>query len=467
MILAYFIFFSLFTSFRHYNFQTQAWDMAIFSQTLWNTIHGKIMFNSLEEIKGPYNHLAVHMRPFMFLLVPGYALFPSPYFLLIIQTLGLALGAWPIYLLAKKILPPGNWPLILTAGYLLYPPLHWVNTFDFHEIAFFIPLFLTALYFLETKRWGWMGLFLALAASTKEDAVLIVLFSGLYLILKPATDGWRSTQRKLGVAIILLSTFYFLLATKIIMPALGGGLLRLDRYAALGSTPSEIIGNLIRHPGLFVQTIFTQNKLEYLFWIFLPVSFLPIFSWQSLALIIPGILENTLTGFKSQFAGLYQYDAVIIGGIFIGAIYGLKKVLIRFPAQKILAERILIGAIALGFFFRSPINPLTFPTAIFKSNPQWKTFRTMTRLVPPAASVAAQTNLVPHLANREQIYLLGREPFPVDIALIDGADLTGFESETNFQTYADNYIRSGKYDFQTIEDRYFVIYKKELQLNYK
>lgn len=466
MILAYFIFFSIFTSFRHYNFQTQAWDMAIFSQTLWNTVHGKIMFNSLEEVRGPYNHLAIHMRPFMFLLVPGYALFPSPYFLLIIQTLGLALGAWPIYLLAKKILPPGNWPLILTASYLLYPSLHWVNTFDFHEIAFFIPLFLAAIYFLEMKKWGWMGLFLALAASTKEDAILIVLFVGLYLLLKPTKElSFWNTQRKIGSAVILLSIFYFLLATKIIMPALGGGLLRLDRYAALGNTPSEIITNLIRHPALLTQTIFTPNKLGYLFWIFLPVVFLPFFFWKSLLLIIPGILENTLTDFQSQFAGLYQYDAVIIGGIFIGAIYGLKKVLIRFPNQKILAERILIGAIILGFFFRSPINPLSFPTAVFKSNPKWEAFRTMIRLVPPKASVAAQTNLIPHLANREQVYLLGQEPFPVDITLIDGADLTGFNNENAFQVYADNYIRSGQYRFKNIEDRYFVIYKKDLKLN--
>jgi len=440
--------------------------MAIFSQTLWNTVHGKIMFNSLEEVRGPYNHLAIHMRPFMFLLVPGYALFPSPYFLLIIQTLGLALGAWPIYLLAKKILPPGNWPLILTASYLLYPSLHWVNTFDFHEIAFFIPLFLAAIYFLEMKKWGWMGLFLALAASTKEDAILIVLFVGLYLLLKPTKElSFWNTQRKIGSAVILLSIFYFLLATKIIMPALGGGLLRLDRYAALGNTPSEIITNLIRHPALLTQTIFTPNKLGYLFWIFLPVVFLPFFFWKSLLLIIPGILENTLTDFQSQFAGLYQYDAVIIGGIFIGAIYGLKKVLIRFPNQKILAERILIGAIILGFFFRSPINPLSFPTAVFKSNPKWEAFRTMIRLVPPKASVAAQTNLIPHLANREQVYLLGQEPFPVDITLIDGADLTGFNNENAFQVYADNYIRSGQYRFKNIEDRYFVIYKKDLKLN--
>ena len=192
---------------------------------------------------------------------------------------------------------------------------------------------------------------------------------------------------------------------------------------------------------------------------------MPFFFWKSLLLIIPGILENTLTDFQSQFAGLYQYDAVIIGGIFIGAIYGLKKVLIRFPNQKILAERILIGAIILGFFFRSPINPLSFPTAVFKSNPKWEAFRTMIRLVPPKASVAAQTNLIPHLANREQVYLLGQEPFPVDITLIDGADLTGFNNENAFQVYADNYIRSGQYRFKNIEDRYFVIYKKDLKLN--
>jgi uncharacterized membrane protein len=243
MILAYFIFFGVFASLRHYNFQTQTWDMAVFVQTFWNTAHGKIMHNNLEEAK---NHLGVHMSPFLFILAPGYALFNSPYYLLIVQTLVLALGALPLYLLARHRLN-APFPFIITLGYLLYPQLHWVNIFDFHEIAFFVPLSLTALYFVDAKKWLWTGLFLALAASVKEDAILITAFVGIYLLTLPSPK-----EKKIGCAIIILSVIYFLISVKIIMPALGGGLFRLDRYGSFGGTETEILKNIITHPLLVI-----------------------------------------------------------------------------------------------------------------------------------------------------------------------------------------------------------------------
>ena len=152
VILVYFVIFGVLTSLRHYNFETQAWDLAAFVQTMWNTTQGRVMFNNLEQVS---NHLGLQMSPWLFALVPGYAVFPTPYFLLIAQTLALALGAWPLYLLAQKVIGRKPLSLLLVFLYLLYPSLHWSNFYDFHEITFFIPLFLAAFYFAETRRWGW------------------------------------------------------------------------------------------------------------------------------------------------------------------------------------------------------------------------------------------------------------------------------------------------------------------------
>ncbi|MDO8430262.1 MAG: DUF2079 domain-containing protein, partial [bacterium] len=374
-ILLYIVFFGVFTSFRHYNFQSQAWDMGIFDQLFWNTTHGQFMQSSIEELP---NHFGIHMSPFLFLLVPGYALFPTPYFLLIIQTIAIGLGAWPLYLLSKKILEKGTFSILIALGYLLYPSLHWINIFDFHEIAFFIPLMLTAFYFMEVKSWKWAGVFLALAASTKEDAILIVLFTGIYLLIKKSVPletarpigpsgaqararsltGWLTKERKIGLGIILLSAFYFLLSTKIIMPAFGGGLLRLDRYASLGATETEIVKNILTNPLLILKTIISVEKVRYIFWLFAPLLFLPFASGRILMLIIPGFLENLLTQFSSQFQSFYQYDSVLIPGIFIAAIFGLKNLLIKWPKKERIIFWSLIATIFIGYFVRSPINPV-------------------------------------------------------------------------------------------------------------
>ncbi len=468
LIGAYILIFGFLTAMKHYNFQTQTWDLGIFDQTFWNTIHGRIMQNNIEEVR---NHLGVHMSPFLFLLVPGYALFPSPYFLLLIQTIALGLGAWPLYLLAKRILNQERWAMLLTIGYLVYPALHWVNFFDFHEISFLIPLLLAAFYFLEIGKFWWSGIFLALAASTKEDAILVVLFVGIYLLLKrnpiskenpPAT--WWTTQKKFGLGIILISLIYFFLTIHYLMPALGGGLLRIDRYAHLGHTPQEIIINIVTQPSLFLKTIFQSAKIEYLIWLFLPVAFLPLFSGSALLLLIPGLLENLLTNFQSQFTGFYQYDAALIAGIFIASLYGLRKILGRWNPKYVYWS--LLTTLIIGYLVRSPINPIFFPTEILENTPQWDAYRQMLELVPPDVTVAAQTNLVPHLSHREQIYMLGAEPVLMDAVLIDTADPFGFRTDEQFNQYTENYLRSGNYNVQVIDKNYLVFLKKTLSLPY-
>ena len=471
MIFLYIIFFGIFTSLRHYNFQTQAWDMGIFTQTIWNTVNGRFMANSLEGIKLEVpikNHFGVHMSPFLLLLAFPYFFIPSPYLLLIIQTIGMALGAWPLYLLAKRVLD-GGWAILISAVYLFYPSLHWANAFDFHEITFFIPLFLAAVYFTEVKKWSWAILFLILAASTKEDAILATALFGLYLFLraiKPPAGGipkkWP-LESKIGLALFLLSVLYFLLSTKIIMPAYGSSASRLGyRSAYLRTNAAEIIKNAL-NPLFVTQTLFTPQKLLYLLIIFSPLVFLPLFSWLGIFLLLPGLAENLLTNYPFQFSGLYHYDAILIPGVFIGAIYALKYWQRKWPKISKIKYLIILAA-ALNFLIRSPLSPFLFPTELFRDNPHWEALRKMTRLVPSDVSVTAPANLIPHLTNREQIYVLGTEPFQTDIVLIDGGDLSGFGNEAVFQNYADSYALSGNYDINSFNDRYFIFSKKGIQL---
>lgn len=459
MMVLYMVVFGLVTSFRHYNFETQTWDMGVFVQTFWNTIEGRIMANNLEEAP---NTLGVHMSPWLFLLVPGYALFESPYYLLIMQTIAIALGALPLYLLAEHLLKKKNLALIIAAGYLLYPALHWINTFDFHAVSFFVPLLLASFYFLEKERFWLMTLFLIGAASTREDAVIVVLFFGVFALLRSRKQPTASTEKKISIAIILMAALYFLLSVKILMPALGGGLLRLDRYAELGKTMSEILKNIVFNPMLLIKTVFTIPKTAYFLWLFIPVAFLPFLSWRIFIVLIPGLLENLLTTFPLQFSGLYQYDSVLIPGIFAGTVYGIKKLLEWKPSTEKVVAWGLIGTAILGFAMRSPINPVFFPMELFISNPKREAFRELVRIVPDNVSVAAHTNLIPHLAHREHAYMLGTEPFPTDMILIDTKDPFGFESTQQFETYINTYVNSGAYTIDFRGERYLVLTKNDL-----
>lgn len=439
---------------RHYNFQTQTWDMGIFVQTFWNLSQGNGPVNTVEEIT---NHFGVHASPIIYVLLPGFMLFPSAYYLLLIQTLALALGALFLYLFSKKILQRHDFPLLISAGYLLYPALHWVNLFDFHPIAFLVPALLGAFYFFYEARWLWFWLFIILAVFTQEDAILAVMFAGFFL----AFIHWREAkERRIALLASTLAFIYFIVSIKILMPYFGGGLLRLDRYAHLGESFYEIARNLLFNPALFFKTAFSAPKLLYFLWLFLPVLFLPFFYLSSLLLLFPGFLENLLTNFANQFSGFFQYDSMLIAGLFIAVIYGLQKILSRWPNRARLFRGVLAVAILGSFLARSPISPFYFPLESFKFNERREVLNQIVQSIPANASVSAQTNIVPHIANREHIYMLGFEPFRPDFVIVDGGDFFGFYNPENLQRYADGYALSGEYEITVINERYFIFRKK-------
>ena len=463
----YVVVFGVVTALRHYHFLTQTWDLGIYEQTLWNTAHGRIMQNDLEEIP---NSLGVHFNVIMFLILPGFAIFPSPYYLLLLQTIVLALGAWPLYLFARKHLGDERLATVIVVGYLLYSPLHWLNWYDFHPVAFAVPTLLAGIYALDERRFGYAALFLGLAASTQENTILAVVFVGLFAALMG--DGGRSGTGhgprwrvwSPGVGVMVVALVYFLLVVEIIMPALGGGLLRVDRYAHLGSSAFEILVNIARDPERLLRTLSSWEKLEYVFWLFLPVVYLPWLEWRGLLLIVPGLLQNVLTNFWPQFSSNYQYDATLIPGVFIGASLGLAVLVRRYPKGRMALAGVLCGAILVGFVARSPIRPQDVRIGFFQSNPTREAMEAAVRMVPDGVSVAAHTYFVPHLANRATIYMLGFEREPVDVLVVDGASTFGFRDRAAFRSYLERYVGSGQYVVRRIDDRFSVIVRKGVRL---
>src|SRR5712692_4819153 len=154
---------------RYDTFKATAFDLGNMDQVLWNTIHGRLFqfTNQAIDWYGPPTRLAIHFEPIILPLSLLYAFGADPRILLVFQTLALASGSLPVFLLTRKIIP--QWPLLaalMATAYLLAPALIGMNIFDFHPVALATPLLLYALLALEYKHYAWFLVACVLAACT-------------------------------------------------------------------------------------------------------------------------------------------------------------------------------------------------------------------------------------------------------------------------------------------------------------
>jgi uncharacterized membrane protein len=130
-----------------------------------------------------------HLSPIMYLFVPAFWLVPGPVVLLVAQSVALALGALPVFAIARRRLGDDRPAAAFAVLYLLNPSLHGINVRDFHAAALAVPLLLAALYCVEAER---PGLFARRGGGTlacREDAALAVLGLGAWLCLARVGSG--------------------------------------------------------------------------------------------------------------------------------------------------------------------------------------------------------------------------------------------------------------------------------------
>jgi uncharacterized membrane protein len=154
LIALYVLAFAAFAIGRHNRFNSSALDLGIQDNVLWNTLHGRLFQSAIETPHYLGDHVTLTIPRFSLL----YLVREDVRIVLLAQTLFLAAGAFPLAWLAAKRLR-WRWAGPAAAmAYLLYPPLGFINRFDFHPEAAVVPLLLFAFWCFEEKRtvWGYL-----------------------------------------------------------------------------------------------------------------------------------------------------------------------------------------------------------------------------------------------------------------------------------------------------------------------
>ncbi len=357
------------------------------------------------------SHFAVHISPIYYLLLPFYALFPSPYTLQIGQAVVLASGVLPVYFLAKtKKLSP-KLTAVLMAAYAVNPIIFCGTSYDLHENCFLVPLLLWMFCFFEKKKYIPMFVFAILTCMVKEDATLFVLFFGLFLI-------FSRKEYRCGISLSVVSLVWFG-AALFLLSEYGDGVMsdHFDNYMYEDNGLFGMIRVILMDPGYAVGQIMTQDKFLFLLKMLLPLGFLPVCSRKvsQLLLLFPFILENLMTSYIYQYSIDFQYCFGAAACMIYLAVLNAAELKAR--TARYLC---LLAAVSSLFLFTVTGWPKLSSTAnkCFNYQEEFDALDEALAHVPDGASVKASTFLVPHLYARDEIYDI-KSDNPTDYIVFD------------------------------------------------
>ncbi len=358
LILAYIVFFSAYTLQRHATFNTFAADLSYIDQPMWNTLHGHFLERTLDDRQVP--RTAEHFEPIIVPIAFVYYLWDDVRAILIVQTVALALGALPVYWIAREAFTSikSQWlPFAFVVAYLMFPALQAANVADFHADPFVVAPLLFAFWYATQRRYRTMWAWAIVAMLVKENLPTLTFMLGLYLFFAPGNRGSRAeesdirksglqsvkfphslifslldfllTGRRLhGLALMVVSLAWFYVATFLIVAPLArqvygteGPIYLSSRYAGLGNG----LAGLLAHPGNTLALLREPDRLRYLVGLFASVGWLALLAPEYLLLGLPVLVANTLSNFPGQYSGEQHYSAPLAPVFIIAAIYGFQR----------------------------------------------------------------------------------------------------------------------------------------------
>jgi uncharacterized membrane protein len=401
-IAAYAAGFSALSVLRHRAFATGRFDLGNMVQAVWSTAHGHPL--QITALRGDQiSRLGAHFDPILAAFAPLWLVWPSPDMLLVAQAVAIALGALPVYRLARKHLGSDGAGLGFALAYLVYPPTQWLTLNEFHPVALACPLLLFAIWFLDEGRLLPFAACAVLAATTKEEIALVVAGLGVWY-------AFAHGRRLAGAAVAVAGFAVGLLVIELVIPHFNraGTSSFFTRYSQVGSTPGGIVHTALTHPGKIVTTALTQRGLGYLTRLALPLGLLVLVAPLALIAALPELALNLLSAASPQTSIRFHYTAGLIPVLVAAAVFGAARLGRLRPGAPIAAIAVVVAVVS---------NYLLGPVPIWRYFPGAEQVQAHAaevsehdriaaralRLIPRDAVVSATNSLGAHLSARRRI----------------------------------------------------------------
>lgn len=461
-ILTYTFVLSYFSIARHNAFAS-GYDLANMDQTIWNSLHGR--FFSFSQHGATITRFTTHTDVILVLLAPLYVLWDNVRILLVFQSLALALGAIPTYLIAQMVTKNKLTSLFVVTLYLLNPGIQWNATYDFHAVSLAIPLLLLVFYFGYIGKWRWYFIAAVFASLTKEQVPVTVGAIGLMLAFlgKRRLVGIITFVIGICVSLFLMSSFIPFFNTEGIYkfsPWYGNFVERTIQNRLL-NLPFDLIHNYL----------LTADAWTYYNLLIRPFAFFPLLGFPFLLISTPELLINLLSDHAQMRSINMHYESVIIPGLIISTVFGLhwyqiivKKFLSNRWLRNVFIVIPMIGALIIAVRFNYHYNPTpTSPTCwcrAYDVTEEDRQFETVLQQIPESASVSASPEIRPHITHREHAFTMPDATSSADfIAIIDQNRLPGDYNPKEFELKLLEVLRSSDEHSLVSHIGHFYLYK--------
>ncbi len=450
-------------------------DLAIFTEYVKQYAHLRA---PVVDVKSPgFNLLGDHFHPIVALIAPFFRIAPTPVTLLLAQALLVAVSVIPVSRAATAKLGTTAGRIIAVA-YGFSWGLQWMIDFDFHELAFAVPLLACSLSALVRGRTRAATAWALPLVFVKEDQGFTVAAIGVVILI----NAWRARARaargnvagdstpsgpgntraaRAGLFLVLWGIAWSAVSIEVIIPFFNPD----HQYNYWRE------GGVLGGGGNSVTALLTQlahsypQKLGTLALVLLPVAFLALRS-PLVLVAVPSIVLRFLNTDSSYWGLYYHYNAPLMPIVFIAAIDALSRIqeapgTAGQPQRSLAAATVryspaLMLAIAAGLAFWAPLKHLWQPQTYTISQHVRAEDAAMAK-VPDGATVEATQTMLAPLAARADTFWTGNPAGPATQYIVfDNARSIYNPKPGNVQRWVDHRHRGVRYRKIYSEDDVYV-----------
>ena len=457
------VFFAL--SVRKFNvMNSNTGDMATIVNSFWNTLHGRFFYC----IYIGMSHFGVHVTPAILVALPFYAIVPSPYTLLLLQSLVIASAGFPFFLLARKVLENERAAWLMTIGFLFYPTIVTNHVNQIHWEYWALPYVVAAVYFYNEHRFGPFALFAVLAMTGQESSPLTVAAFGIYGAICRRPAKWILTP-------ILMALVYGVLVFKVAIPHFAGdrGYVVAHYFGDLGNTPGEFIKTCLTQPWRPLGQVWNLDRAIYLLQLLQPLLWILPLCAPEFVLVLPSLGINLIVNEPGFRVIAWHYNPTVGALLCVATLFGIRQLVKRCDGR----WGWLPGTFGLAFAVCALCISswmLWFNLNDYQARPDGDALRKAESLVPPHKSILSPITMMARFADRPIVLplmqfdprhvmsdLWSREKlYTLDYIILDGNERR-FSMEVITRDIVMSFYTNSNYVLIFNEDNVFVFRRRE------